>query len=103
MPKGEIIEDYICVDVDNNTYVALDKEKSIYTKDDDDDEDMVFYTVEKVVLDQKVLSEIPLNKRLGFRLKESPGDYLFHESVIEKIQRLNPTGVFFVNIEEYEF
>jgi hypothetical protein len=103
MPKGEIIEDYICVLVDNNTYVALDKEKSVYTKDDDDDEDMVFYTVEKVVLDRKVLAKIPLSKSLAFRLKESPGDYLYHESVIEKIQALNPTGVFFVDVEEYEF
>jgi hypothetical protein len=103
MPKGEIIEDYICVLVDNNTYKAMDEEKSVYTKDDDDDEDMVFYTVEKVVLDCKVLSKIPLNKRLRFRLKETPGDYLFHETVIKKIQTLNPTGVFFVDIEEYEF
>ncbi|GHU05793.1 hypothetical protein FACS1894158_09850 [Betaproteobacteria bacterium] len=105
LPKGEIIEDYVCVLVDNNTYVAMDKEKSVYTKyeDEDDDEEDVDYTVEKVVLDRAVLSQIPLNKRLGFRLREAPGYYLFHHSVIEAISALNPTGVFYVDVEEYEF
>jgi hypothetical protein len=97
MPKGEIIEDYICVVVDNNTYEAMDKEKSDFTMG------RRSYNISKVVLDKKVLEEIPLTKRLGFRLKEAPGYPLFHESVIEKIQALNPTGVFFVDIEEYDF
>jgi hypothetical protein len=97
MPKGEIIEDYICVVVDNNTYEAMDKEKSDYTMG------RRSYFISKLVLDRKVLAEIPLSRRLGFRLKEAPGYGLYHESVIERIQSLNPTGVFFVDIEEYEF
>ena len=99
LKKGEIIEDYICVSVDNNTYEALDNEKAIFTKDDD----FPIWNVEKIVLDKKILEQIPLNNRLGFRLKEAPGYGLFHESVIEKISALNPTGVFFVDIEKYEF
>lgn len=104
LPKGEIIEDYICVVVDDNTYKALDEEKSEFTKDEDeDDEDMVFYTIEKIALNRKVLGEIPLKKRLGFRLKEAPGYALYHQSVVDTIRALNPTGVWFQDIEEYEF
>jgi hypothetical protein len=105
MPKGEIIEDYICVLVDDNTFVAMDKKKSVYTKyeDEDDDEEDIDYTVEKVVLDRNLLSKVPLNKRLGFRLREAPGYYLYHQTVIDAIGALNPTGVFYVDIEEYEF
>ncbi|GHV35490.1 hypothetical protein FACS1894178_5140 [Bacteroidia bacterium] len=103
LPKGEIIEDYVCVLVDDNTYTALDKEESDYTEDVWDEEEEPLYEVSKVVLDRKVLSKIPLNKRLGFQLSENPGDYLFHHSVIEAINALNPTGVFYVDIEEYEF
>ena len=99
LKKDEIIEDYICVLFDNNTYEALDKGKAIFTKDDD----FPIWNVEKIVLDKKILEQILLNNRLGFRLKEAPGYGLFHESVIEKISALNPTGVFFVDIEKYAF
>ncbi|GHU98984.1 hypothetical protein FACS1894159_02290 [Bacteroidia bacterium] len=99
LPKGEIIEDYVCVLVDDNTFIALDKEKSVYERGKREWN----YMIEKVVLDRAVLSQIPLNKRLGFRLREAPGDSLFHHSVIEAIDALNPTGVFYVDIEEYEF
>ena len=98
LPKREIIEDYICVIVNNNTYQALDKEKAIFTKDKDFD----IWSVRKIVLDHKILGDIPLNKRLGFRLKEAPGYYLYHQSVIDVISALNPTGVYFQNIEEYK-
>jgi hypothetical protein len=100
LPKGEIIEDYICVKVDDNTYEAMDKEKSDFTKGSGT---YSSYFISKVVLDRKVLSEIPLSKRLGFRLKELPATCLYHESVIEAIAALNPTGVYFQDIEEHEF
>ncbi|QII71383.1 imm11 family protein [Apibacter sp. B2966] len=96
--KGGYIEDYYCIYVDDNTYEALDKEKSDYEYDEECD----MYYINGYVLDREVLKKIPLNKRLGWRLLEDPGIYLYHKSVIDEIKKLNPTGVEFINIEEYE-
>ena len=96
--KGGYIEDYYCIYVDDNTYEALDKEKSDYEYDEECD----MYYINGYVLDREVLKKIPLNKRLGWRLLEDPGIYLYHKSVIDEIKKLNPTGVEFLNIEEYE-
>ena len=96
--KGGYIEDYYCIYVDDNTYEALDKEKSDYEYDEECD----MYYISEYVLDREVLKKIPLNKRLGWRLLEDPGIYLYHKSVIDEIKKLNPTGVEFINIEEYE-
>ncbi|WP_303849599.1 DUF1629 domain-containing protein [Apibacter mensalis] len=96
--KGGYIEDYYCIYVDDNTYEALDKEKSDYEYDEECD----MYYINEYVLDREVLKKIPLNKRLGWRLLEDPGIYLYHKSVIDEIKKLNPTGVEFINIEEYE-
>ena len=100
---GNVTEDYVCVVVKNNTYLALDKDKAKYRVDkDEDDEDDDIYNVSKVVLDREVLGEIPLNKRLGFRLKEAPGYSLYHQSVVDVIMALEPTGLYFRDIEDYE-
>jgi hypothetical protein len=96
-PKGEITEDYICINVEDNTYEAMDKEKS------DFEYDCGSYWINKIVLDREILKDIPLNKRLGFRLREKPGYPLYHKSVIEAIAALEPTGVYFENIEEMKF
>ena len=94
--KGNVTEDYVCIVVDNNTYEALDKEESDYIKG------KYSYDIEKIVLDREMLGEIPLSKRLGFRLKEAPGYSLYHQSVVDVIMALEPTGVYFQNIEDYE-
>jgi hypothetical protein len=96
-PKGEIVEDYICINVEDNTYVAMDKEKSDFSYRHRS------YWINKIVLDREILKDIPLNKRLGFRLREAPGDYLYHKSVVDAILALEPTGVYFENIEEIKF
>lgn len=96
--KGGYIDDYYCIYVDDNTFEALDKKKSDYKYD----EKCNMYFINKYVLDREVLKKIPLNKRLGWRLLEEPGIYLYHKSVIDEIKKLNPTGVEFINIEEYE-
>jgi hypothetical protein len=96
-PKGEIMEDYICINVEDNTYVAMDKEKSDFSYKHRS------YWINKIVLDREILKDIPLNKRLGFRLREEPGEYLYHKSVVEAILALEPTGVYFENIEDMKF
>jgi hypothetical protein len=91
------MEDYICINVEDNTYEAMDKEKS------DFEYDCGSYWINKIVLDREILKDIPLNKRLGFRLREKPGYPLYHKSVVEAILALEPTGVYFENIEEMKF
>ena len=94
---GAVIEEYVCISVDCNTYEAMDKEKSEF------EYEYGSYWIEKIVLDIDILKNIPFNKRLGFRLREAPGYSLYHKSVVDAIISLNPTGVYFQNIEEYTF
>lgn len=94
-PKGDIIDDYICVLVDCNTFEALNKEKSVYTRK------RVSYNIQKLVLDQEALKKIPEEIRLAFHLREAPGYYLYHKSIVDAIMAANPTGVFFQNIENF--
>ncbi len=75
--------------------------KSIYEVDDDDENEII-YTAQKVVIDREKLNKIQLNKRLGIRLKEAPGYYLYHQSVVDAIMTLEPTGLYFQDIEDYE-
>jgi len=95
--KGNIIEDYICIDVNCNIYEAMDKNKSEY------EYEYGSYWIQKVILDRESLNNIPLNKRLGLRLKEAPGYSLYHQSVVDAIMALDPTGIYFQHIEEYNF
>ena len=95
--KGTIYNNYECVSVEDNTYELLDKEHSDFTFSSP------LYSYKKLVIDREKLSEIPLNKRLGMRLREAPSYYLYHESVVDAIMELEPTGMYFQDIEEYGF
>lgn len=57
--------------------------------------------VHSIVLDTKVLENIPLEKRLIFRLKESFSYQLFHVSIVEAILESEPVGIRFTNIENW--
>lgn len=95
--QGGIIKDYLCINVEENTYEAMDKQKSDYAYKDN------CFLINKIILDKNALESIPLNKRLAFRLSEAPGYNLYHKWLVESIRAINPTGVFFQNIEEYSF
>jgi RPA family protein len=58
-------------------------------------------TIDKMVLDTKILSKIPLESRRIFRLGELYTQELYHESVVEKIMAVDPTGIRFVRVEDY--
>lgn len=96
-PEGKVTDNYVCVIVDQNTYTAMDKDKSIYTYENES------YTVSKIVLDKAALKNIPLSRRLGFRLEETPSYHLYHKSIVDAIMMLNPTGIYFQNIEDCYF
>lgn len=99
--KGNIFDDYVCVVTYDNIYKLLNKELSDYFSDDDDeDED---YNIHKFVLDKKELSQIPLSKRLVMRAREMPGYTLYHQSVVDAINALEPIGMKFYNFEKETF
>ena len=64
-------------------------------------EDYNIENVVRLVLDKKLLKTIPLEKRLVFRLKEDCSYELFHESVVQTIMSVNPTGIRFTDIEKW--
>jgi hypothetical protein len=81
----------------HNYIECLDKEKSTYTTSAIG----AIRMIQKMALDKAVLSNIPLEDRLIFKLGEMDAFHLFHESVVEKIMAVNPTGIRFVKVEDY--
>ncbi|WP_164015790.1 imm11 family protein [Pyxidicoccus trucidator] len=57
--------------------------------------------IDKLVLDEKVLQEIPLERRRVFCLDEFISTHLFHHSVVEQVLALNPEGVRFVRVDQW--
>jgi hypothetical protein len=80
-----------------NYLKCLDKNKSIYTPDRVGG----VASIDKMILDTNVLSKIPLEERLIFRLGEMYTHQLFHKSVVDKIMAANPEGIRFVKVEDF--
>lgn len=57
--------------------------------------------IERLVLDEKVLRDIPLEKRLVFVLAESTSMHLFHASVMEKVMAIKPEGLRFCRVDQW--
>ena len=79
---------------------CLDKAKSKWEKGDFDEESTS--EIDKLVLDNEILDTIPLEKRLMFGLWENRTYLVFHQSVIEKILEISPTGIRVYPISEYD-
>ena len=75
---------------------CLDKKKSKIKAVDE-----LFFIIEKIALDEKILELIPLKERLFLRLAEQPNIYLIHFSLKKEISTLNPQGVSFVSCAEW--
>jgi hypothetical protein len=59
------------------------------------------YFFDRFALDEKILSEIPLEERLVFKLKEKDSIKLYHRSVVDAIVALNPEGIQFTKVEDW--
>ncbi|NMO17707.1 hypothetical protein HPC49_30785 [Pyxidicoccus fallax] len=57
--------------------------------------------IDRLVLDEEVLQDIPLERRRVFVLEESPSVYLFHHSVVEHILALQPEGLRFIRVDQW--
>jgi hypothetical protein len=82
-----------------NNLNVLDKEKSR------------FFTIGNVEASRKILeikflteklNKIHLEKRLIFRLNYTPGYIIIHKSIVQKLTALNPIGVQFIKISDYQ-
>ena len=58
--------------------------------------------IRRFFLDTKKLAEIPLEKRLIFLLKEERAKRIYHKSVVDAIMSVNPEGIRFYPLEQYE-
>ena len=95
--NNKLFEDYFYLHIFNHID-ALNKEKSIFKWLETA---KAASPIEKLVLDENSLSEIPLDKRLVFRLKENDTFELFHMSVVEKILAIKPEGLKFTKVEDW--
>lgn len=59
-------------------------------------------SIKKIILDKNILSQIPLEDRLTYKSAEYSSLKLYHESIVDIIKSVNPTGVRFTPIEEWK-
>lgn len=58
--------------------------------------------VKKLILDNNVLDKVPLEERLVFALWENSLNVLFHQSVVEKILEIGPTGLTIYRLSKWD-
>lgn len=95
--KDKVFEDYFCMKIFN--YIScMDENASDFRKSKVTGAVISF---EKLVLLENELKAKSLQQRLIFRLFESKGVYLFHESVVEAVMRVEPTGLRFHPVDKW--
>ena len=57
--------------------------------------------IDALVLDERVLQDIPLERRLVFVLAESTSTYVFHHSVVEHVLAPKPEGLRFIRVDRW--
>ncbi|TQF08742.1 hypothetical protein FJV41_48275 [Myxococcus llanfairpwllgwyngyllgogerychwyrndrobwllllantysiliogogogochensis] len=81
------------------TLRCVDRERSVY---EDSDSGLFMVSLDRLVLDESVLQDVPLEERRAFRLAESTV-HLFHRDVVARVQAMvpPPEGLRFVPVEEW--
>ncbi|WP_164021426.1 imm11 family protein [Pyxidicoccus trucidator] len=82
-----------------NEIACLDRQRSVFDSYSDGD----VADIEKLVLHEETLRELPLEKRLVFILAEVTSMCLFHRSVVDRVLSLSPPaeGVRFIPVEAW--
>lgn len=75
-----------CVDLEKSEYMSVDSIGKVTG-------------IEKLVLDEAILAQIPLNQRLVFMMEESTR-ILFHHSIVERIMATHPINTTFKPCEQ---
>lgn len=94
--KGELHTFYIMHVM--NRISAIDLAKSQYTKLPSGR----ISILEKIVLDEAKLKELRLDERLVFLAKEHTSVWFFHQSVKERIEAIEPVGVRFFAVNQWD-
>ncbi|RKH44791.1 imm11 family protein [Corallococcus sicarius] len=83
-----------------NEIACADRQRSVLSIDAEDGEVL---GIDALVLDERVLQEIPLERRLLFVLAESISTYVFHRSLVEQLLALTPPpeGMAFVRADKW--
>ena len=92
--KGDMYEDYYYIHI-YNIIKSMDKLNSKFEEGDD------CYFIDKFKLDLNILRNIPLEKRLIFKLEEDQTLMLYHKSVVEALMSVEPTGLKFIKVEDW--
>ena len=96
-PKEKIIEGYHVLHIWNEIS-AVDKNNYI------GDEPNMYGNIrglEAFSLDEKIINNTPLEKRLLFKLKESTSITLIHESIYNNIINFKPEGLSFYEVNKW--
>ena len=96
-PKTEeVFEGYWVLHIYNMIY-CMNKEKSKFKAHNNGR----IVSINKLILNNEILNEIPLEERLVFALGEKRLQMLFHASIVEKIVALKPKGMMFCPLEKW--
>lgn len=83
-----------------NMIRCMDKEQSKWRPSPWNSENAI--NIDKLVLDNEALDKIPLEDRLVFALDELGTFVLYHQSIIEKILEIEPTGLTIYRLSKYD-
>jgi hypothetical protein len=81
----------------HNEIACMDPQRSVCTYFDNGS----VLGIDKLVLDEQVLREIPLEQRLVFCLAESSSVSLFHQSIVDLMLALKPEGLRFIRVDQW--
>ncbi len=99
--KGDVIEEmkleYYLLHI-YNFIISMDLKKSTY---DFNERIQSVSDVEKFTLDSEKLSQIPLEKRLVFRMKEYGVYNIFHQSVVDHLNKFDLKGMRFIPVTSW--
>ncbi len=80
-----------------NEIACMDRQRSVFTLSPNG----WVGDVERLVLDETVLAEIPIEKRLVFRLEEYTSSISSSSSIVEKVMAIKPEGLRFFRVDQW--
>lgn len=96
--KDQIFEEYFYLNITNRLQ-CVDKDLSEFTLSRTSGKIRSF---DKLILFEEALKQRSLQQRLIFRLEEKTGTILFHESIVEAVMKVEPTGLHFYPVDEWD-
>ena len=95
--KGEEYADYWAANV-YGEHAFLDKDKSECASIDSKGR---WSMIKKMIINQELMSVVPLEERLVYIGKESSAYVYYHKSIVDLIMSVNPTGLVFIPVNEW--